>query len=70
MNHNHQSKSKSSNKQEDYNQSSQKDDSLEELTLRDANDGDLMFLFNLRNHPKVIETSFNEEPVELETHSK
>lgn len=38
------------------------------IMLREAKIEDLMFLYNLRNEPSVIESSFVSERIDLETH--
>jgi RimJ/RimL family protein N-acetyltransferase len=40
------------------------------LMLRKANIEDLMFIYNLRNDPLVVESSFTSERITLETHTR
>ena len=40
------------------------------LMLRKADSEDLMFIYNLRNDPTVVESSFTSERISLETHTQ
>lgn len=50
--------------------SSDKEEIMLSISLKKAEKEDLMFYFALRNEPGVMESSFNPEPINLETHRK